>query len=450
MRPALFAYMALLLTGTAAQAHFVWILPGEGNKVKVVFSDQLAPDQAELLEKIKQTKLFAHDEKGKHHDLKLTKVGDCLEATLPSGIKSVHGSCEYGVFQRGEGKPMLLKYFATCDQGGTVEAPCWECMPLQVAQTKTGVFTVQHVASPLAGAEVVVYGPEGFKQLTLKTNTEGVVMVDLTTAPKGVYGLRVRHNEAKPGSHGGKQYDEVRMYLTYTFKYGTATAARSTPEQPVKVEDNTKEDPEATKLLAQARDARAGWKNFPGFTADLEVNIDGKLFKGSITVDAKGKLQLAELDQAAEPWAKRTLASVVSHRSGNAAEMQTPCAFADQDVHHPQGRLVNVLNDEMHSSYRIKDQQIMVVNRNMGGNKFSIIMLENRKNEEGKFIPATFVVHYWDAKSGQLTKTEANLQTWTRINGFDLPVTMKVIACGKEISVKQVTLSNHKLLSGTR
>jgi hypothetical protein len=456
MKRLLFASLALFLAASAVQAHFVWILPGEGNKVKVVFSDQLAPDQAELLDRIKHTKLFALDEKGEQQELKLTKVDNCFEATLPAGAKCVHGHCVYGVFQRGEGKPMLLTYYATCNMGNTTPALNWDTMPIQVKQEKPGMFTILHANTPLANTDVVVYGPEGFKQQTLKTNTEGTINLDLSTAPKGTYGLRILQSAAKAGTHEGKKYEETRTYLTYVFTHGTATAGLhyygAREISLVTKGDDTvtpagKEDPEASKLLAEARAARAGWTNFPGFTADMEVNIDGKVYKASVTVDAKGKLQIADLDKTAEPWVKRTMASLVSHRLGDTASMQTPCAFADQEANHPQGRLVNVLNDEMHSSYRIKDQQIMVVNRMMGESKFSITMLENRKNEEGKYLPTTFVVHYWDAKTGQLTKAESNLQTWTRVGGFDLPTVVKVITVGKEVNVKQLTLSNHKLLS---
>jgi hypothetical protein len=457
MKRAILAALALFAASTAVQAHFVWIIPGEGNKVKVVFSDQLGPDQPELLDKIKQTKLFAVDDKGNPQALTLTKAEDCFEATLPEGVKCVHGSCVYGIFQRGEGKPMLLKYYATCNQGSSAKAPAWDAMPLQVKQEKPGIFTVLHADKPLANAEVVVVGPEGFKQQTLKTNTDGTVTIELSTAPKGTYGLRIRHGDATAGSHEGKQYDEVRMYLTYVFTHGTSTAEqgrRARIKQVIFEADGlpasfTPEDPQASKLLADARAARAMWMNFPGFTADLEANIDGKVFKGSITVDAKGKLQIADLDQAAEPWVKRTLTSVISHRVGGRPDLKTPCAFADKEEHHPMGRLINVLNDEMHSSYRIKDQQIMVVNRDMEGSKFSITMLENRRNEEGKFLPATFVVHYWNSQTGELTRTEANLQTWTRVSSFDLPMTVKVITSGKELNSKQVTLSNHKLLGTT-
>ena len=43
-----------------------------------------------------------------------------------------------------------------------------------------------------------------------------------------------------------------------------------------------KADPLATKLLADARAARAQWEKFPGFTADIEINFDGKISQGKV------------------------------------------------------------------------------------------------------------------------------------------------------------------------
>ena len=57
-------------------------------------------------------------------------------------------------------------------------------------------------------------------------------------------------------------------------------------------------DPAATKLLADARAARAVWKDFPGFTADLEVNIDGKVVKGTLAQDLEVGM---EMELAIEP-----------------------------------------------------------------------------------------------------------------------------------------------------
>src|SRR5262249_39369297 len=121
-------------------------------------------------------------------------------------------------------------------------------------------------------------------------------------------------------------------------------------------------DPAATKLLAEARAARASWNQFPGFSADLEVNLDGKVVKGRVEVNPKGKVKLDLPEGEAHDWARRQLGSIVGHRMDGGTSLETPCAFADDNAHHPLGRAIRVLNDEFHSSYRIRDRQIIVVN----------------------------------------------------------------------------------------
>ncbi len=87
----------------------------------------------------------------------------------------------------------------------------------------------------------------------------------------------------------------------------------------------SKPDPEATKLLADARAARANWRDFPGFSADLEVNINGKVYKTRMVVTPKGEveLKLAGADESANNWARRVLGSLVGHRmdGGRDAEL---------------------------------------------------------------------------------------------------------------------------------
>lgn len=206
------------------------------------------------------------------------------------------------------------------------------------------------------------------------------------------------------------------------------------------------ENPTASKLLAEARLARATLPQFPGFTAELYVTYQNKQHKGVVQVDSKGKVVVGEMEGPMAGWAKRMLASAISHRLQNPQAMNTPCAFADEDTTHPLGRLVNVLNDELHSSYRIRDNQIMMVNRLQDGVKFSITVQENRKNEEGKYLPAAYAVHYW-AKDGSLEKTEAHTQGWQRLQGMDLPAMIRVVTVTREVEVREVELRNIKLNS---
>jgi hypothetical protein len=212
--------------------------------------------------------------------------------------------------------------------------------------------------------------------------------------------------------------------------------------------DKPAPNPEATRLLAEARAARATWHHFPGFTADLEVNLDGRVVRGQARVSATGKVALTLAGAEAETWARRTLASVVGHRLDGGTDPDTPCAFADDNAHHPLGRAVRVLNDEFHSSYRIRDRQVIVVNREVPGARFTITVLENRPNKEKQFLPACFVVNTWDKKTGALTSAAAHHQTWERVGPFDLPATTTVVtaAAGRQ-QARGLTLSGFRLLA---
>ncbi len=171
------------------------------------------------------------------------------------------------------------------------------------------------------------------------------------------------------------------------------------------------------------------WKDFPGFTADLEVNVEGKASKGRLSVSSSGNVTLLLPDSGYQRWALGTLSSVVGHRLDNGdGDGETPCAFADDNADHPLGRAVRVLSDEYHSSYRIRDRQVIVVNRDMKDARFSITVTENEVNKEGKFLPVCFVVNTWDAKTNALTSSETHHQTWKRVDGFDLPESILVVA----------------------
>ncbi len=209
-------------------------------------------------------------------------------------------------------------------------------------------------------------------------------------------------------------------------------------------------DPVATKLLSDARAARALYHDFPGFRADVEVNHDGKRTQGQVDVSEKGKVVLKIDNADAAKWAKHTLESIIAHRLSSGPEEETPCAFADNDEHHPLGRAIRVLNDEFHSSYRIRDRQVIVVNRQVPGARFTITVLENVLTKEGKFLPSHYVVNTWDAKTNVLTSSETHHQTWQRVAAFDLPketLTVKATggngkSAGGELESRCLKLSN--------
>jgi len=220
------------------------------------------------------------------------------------------------------------------------------------------------------------------------------------------------------------------------------------PATEARAEKKREEDPAASKLLADARAARANWEHFPGFSADLEINVEGKLTRGSVDVDAKGKVTLTGIDDPAlEKETLRELRSVVSHRLDSSASLKTPCAFADDNTHHPLGRAIRVLSDEFHSSYRVRDRQIIVVNRSMPDSRFTITVLENRLNKEKQFLPRSYVVNTWDLKTNALKSSQTFHQNWKRVGKYDLPSGILVVTASSDgkLASRQLKLSNHKL-----
>ena len=105
----------------------------------------------------------------------------------------------------------------------------------------------------------------------------------------------------------------------------------------------------------------------------------------------------------------------------------------------------------MASSYRVRDGQITVVNRAIGPQHMTITVLDNQKNAEGKFLPRSYTVQYWDAKTGQLLRTQSFQNRWTRVGRYDLPNRLTVTTASKTgLNVRSLKLEQHKLLPATR
>jgi uncharacterized GH25 family protein len=454
--------MALgLACAEPARAHFVWLLPHEVidkiPAVHMIFSEDTQPDRPELLEKIAQTELFARGPDGKTTRVKAVLGKDAWRATMPSkGLQEVAGLCCYGVVRHGKSEPFLLHYYAKTFVGFDFKKPshraalgrAWDKLPLEIVPVWSGkggpALRVLWSGKPLAGAPVAVLVPGREKKVEGETDRNGLFPL---TAPKGngCYGVRVLYKEAKEGEREGKSYKEVRYYATLTFEIPIVFEGVPYSESPASTKNSKAvADTEATKLLADARAARALYHHFPGFTADIEVNLDGKATRGQVEVRGKGKVSL-KLDSAdADKWAKNTLASIIAHRlDSGASDGETPCAFVDDDTRHPLGRAIRVLNDEFHSSYRIRDRQVLVVNRHMPGSRFTIIVMENVVTNEKKFLPACYVVNTWDAKTDALTSSETHHQTWQRVGAFDLPRdTLAVKATAGKLESRGMKLSN--------
>src|SRR5262249_56281904 len=111
------------------------------------------------------------------------------------------------------------------------------------------------------------------------------------------------------------------------------------------------------------------------------------------------------------------------------------------------GKLTGVEGGRMGSSYRIKDRQILVANRRMSNRNMTITVLDNETNRDGRFLPHSYVVQYWDAATGRLQSTETIQERWQRVGAWDLPAMHSVLtASDAGLSVRSVRFSKPQVL----
>jgi uncharacterized GH25 family protein len=440
-----FAVVFGLTCAAPARAHFVWLLPweeaGKEPAVRLLFSEDLRVFDPDLLSKIAHAEVFVRNADDQTRTIKTVFAKDQLKATMPAEVvREVGAVCRYGVFQRGGVEPFLLNYYAKTFVGledwanpPGLFGKAWDKLPLEIVpvlpKKDAPRLRVLWRGKPVADAEVVLLVPGIADKVEARTDKDGVFSL---TPPKkgGFYGLRVLHKEARAGEYKGKKYKEVRHYATLVLRIPERAEAKAS-------------DPAATKLLADARAARALYRDFPGFRADVEINLDGKATRGQVEVSAKGKVALELVNAEAEKWAKHTLSSVIGHRLSSGPDEETPCAFVDKDTHHPLGRAIRVLNDEFHSSYRIRDRQVLVVNRRTPEARFTITVMENVLTREKKYLPVSYTVTTWDPKTEALISSETYHHTWQRVGDFDLPKeTLAVKATAGKLQAKSIKLSN--------
>ena len=233
------------------------------------------------------------------------------------------------------------------------------------------------------------------------------------------------------GELAGKRYREIREFPTLAFRWPL---------------ERTDGDVQAIELFEKAIASRASWLNFPGFSAKIDGEYDGRSFSGTVQVGKDGAVELKIDQTVAEDWVTEQLKSLVMHRMESSKRTTPVLRFADQDVHNPLGRLLTFVGGRFASSYRVKDDQLKVVNRNLGSENMTITVLENEKTPEGKYLPHLYNVQYWDAAEGNLLRTETFENRWARTGKFDLPALNTLLTSSASgLSVRSFRVTNHQL-----
>jgi hypothetical protein len=440
--------LGVFLCGLAAgqaRAHFLFIKVGPiaegGRSAEVYFSEQAEAGDPRFIDKVAHTQLWVQARPGEFEPLEVRKGLDRLRSALPAaGSVAVVGRCEYGVLARPKQTPFLLRYYpkAIAGQPEPLNAmkPRPE-IPFEIVATLDRdrlKLAVLRDGKPVPGAVFHTVDSD-------LTNSEVTAGADgwASWAPPepGRYSVYAQQTLKTPGDLKGTRYDEIREFATLAFSW------------PI---ERTDADPEAVALFEDALAQRAQWNHFPGFSAQLSGALDGRPFGGTATVKADGTVVIKTDDAPARPWLEDQLGSIAMHRraeseAGSSPDRARPVLrFADDRDEHPLGRLLIFDGGQFASSYRVKDHQITVVNRNIGRRNMTITVLDNDRNAERKFLPRSYLVHYWNAKTGALDHVETVQEQWRRVGSWDLPASHVVTtSSGAGFSVRSFTLSEHKL-----
>jgi hypothetical protein len=442
-RLSLFSLFTLLVVGATADAHFLFVHVGPaaeaGRFAEVYFSDLAEAGDPRYIEKIKHTKLWVQQAPGEFQPLVVHQAADRLRARVPvSGSLAVVGVCEYGVLARPKATPFLLRHFPKAVAGNPEELnrlKPTDKVPLEIVATfeKERIhFVALRNGKPAPKAEFWTLASD----LSGKKHVADAEGRFTWTPPRaGKYSVYTSFWNKTAGKFCDKDYGEIRDFATLAFSW---------PPAP------TTSDPAALALFDEAVAKRARWNNFPGFRAHAKGQVDGRPFHGTIWIDSKGEVSVEIEDEAGQAWVTEQLESIALHRMASdkpsAKKTQPVMRFGDFDKDHPLGRLVVFDGGRMASSYRVKDQQLLVVNRHLGKEHMTITVQENERTAECHFLPRHYSVQYWDTANGKLLRTETFEQRWQRLGSWDLPTRHAVaIASEAGLVMRTLTLSKHEL-----
>jgi Protein of unknown function (DUF3386) len=430
--------VSLFAVSATARAHFLFIRIGEpaeaGRTVEVYFSEKAEAGDPRFIHKVAGAQLTLQAAPGKFQPLTVREGADRLRASLPAaGPVSVTGFLEYGVLKRETS--FLLRYYPKALSGDPASLRGLQPDPhaaLEIDAKFDGdhvVLTLLRDGKPVPGAPFTTVDDDLVNE-EVKADAAGKA----TWKPPspGFYCIYTKEVLKTPGEWKGKPYSEIREFATIAFRWPLA---------------RTDADAEAVSAFQRALAARATWEQFPGFSADVAGTVDGRAFTGKAKIAAGGEVSLELEEAVVKPWVDEQLRSLVNHRLPPPKDGSPPTLrFGDQDKTNPLGRLLIFDGGQFASSYRVLDDRITVVNRHLGPQNMTITVLDDGRNAEGKQLPRSYTVQYWNAADGALNRTESISNRWTRVGRYDLPASVMVTAASKTgLSVRSLQLSHHQL-----
>lgn len=208
---------------------------------------------------------------------------------------------------------------------------------------------------------------------------------------------------------------------------GVATLLASLPVLLIadpKLTATEEQEGEGHALLQGTREHREAFSpNFGGFRAELSIRLDGKQHSGTLLFKSPRTIEVKLEDEEVQPSTEETLRSMIFHRMPprrrDSSQPQKSLRLGEPDKHWL-GRKV-YLGDRFESSYRIRDNQILEINRQMGDTRLLITVIENQFTPKGRHLPRHFLVTLFDMKTGALKSASAYIDEYVEMDGNFLP-----------------------------
>jgi Protein of unknown function (DUF3386) len=424
--------LAIALAAAPAAAHFMWLEVGSGSRPVLRLSFGEAPQEptdADLLPRLAPAQV--RDAAG--GALVLASGDGAWTGTL-GGSGGATAALDWGVVDR-DGETFSLQYYAKATPS-LAEAGADMGLPLEVIARQDGTQVVARVrrgGTGVANSPVHVHYPSG-RSLELTADERGEVRFDLDGA--GVYGVRARWMEEREGSANGKAFGEVRHYATLSFASSASALAAAPAGAPAAAvaSAHAEADPVAYALLKGAHDSRQVMPaDDPGFRCDLVFEKGDATYMGHLVYRRQGQTEVEfdGLDEKSLKWVRDQVLNQVGHRRGGdfaKGDGKYPLQLGPKDD-NPYGQLI-LVNDDMGSSYRVRDDRVLEVTRVADGLRFTISVIETMDADDGKYLANHFVVSYRDEHTGVLKKFEGYRDKYAHIDSLWLPVWRTVLEVG--------------------
>lgn len=199
----------------------------------------------------------------------------------------------------------------------------------------------------------------------------------------------------------------------------------------------------AAQILQRCRENREVLsKDFPGFTSELVVRLDGTLYRGTCLFRPPGGLEVKAAEGRMPDLVTRTVRSMLMHRVPSDRTASQAAAYGDPDE-HSLGRKI-LLADSYKSAYRIRDDRILQVDRRLSDFRRVLTVLETETTDSGRYLPRHVFAVVLDKETGAIQEAWTYINRFQKVAGDYLPLSRHVARSGGGV-ITTLLIEWHKI-----